>query len=295
MLFHKQKLLYAWISKDAIIEYMRMAADEEQERIEGILSKWDDAKKTLIQIIKKEEGMQNQPSSREMNPLFDEKIRKITLSSSFQKAFRGRDYEFRMVEIDKLITPQVGVYVDFIEHLKSSFPQKITEDFIFDLCLSNSKENARISFLRLNDSTFLYSSDSTDFRVVDIESRPAQEPNPTEASKALPNTALSVILGYGSQIVNVVSSGNKMVLSNGLHRLYALRSAGITHAPALVINNPIQIELSKYLQFDLIMNNPRPPMMKDFFNPELTTEVNLKPRKRALKISIQQELIEVPL
>ena len=99
--------------------------------------------------------------------------------------------------------------------------------------------------------------------------------------------AIVLWLGYGTSVVNVFRVGRRLILNNGFHRLYALRSLGFRYAPAVVqhVTHP-EIELPSIvgeLPRDHLVRAPRPGLMGDFFRPELCCEVT----KRRLMKSVQ--------
>jgi hypothetical protein len=92
-----------------------------------------------------------------------------------------------------------------------------------------------------------------------------------------PVHAVILLVGYGTETVNVYRVGKRLILNNGFHRLNALRALGISYAPAVVqhVTHP-DIELPPTIQDlprDYLIKTPRPGLMKDFFDPRLTCEI----------------------
>ena len=68
--------------------------------------------------------------------------------------------------------------------------------------------------------------------------------------------------------MNVLQAGNRVVLNNGFHRTYALRSMGVTEIPVVIrqIRN-VQLEFPAAvvgLPRDYLLKAPRPVVVKDF-------------------------------
>lgn len=87
---------------------------------------------------------------------------------------------------------------------------------------------------------------------------------------------------------------NKMIyfltLQNGIHRAYALKSLGIEYMPCLIIepktSNETNMLMGNWKPERLQQNaSQRPPLMKDFFNSELTE--TFKVRKRLLCVRVE--------
>jgi hypothetical protein len=79
--------------------------------------------------------------------------------------------------------------------------------------------------------------------------------------------------------------------------MHVLRARGITHAPMLVLRDASEQEIASLcgMPADSVMREIRPPLLKDFFDAELTFDLHEKARKRVIRISINQEVIDVPL
>ncbi len=67
----------------------------------------------------------------------------------------------------------------------------------------------------------------------------------------------------------------RIILHNGYHRAYALRSLGITHAPCIIQtltrNDELGVAATKKVTQDpdFYLASARPPLLKDFFDPKI--------------------------
>lgn len=95
----------------------------------------------------------------------------------------------------------------------------------------------------------MISSRNSDVRALGSFLKPieASDLNYLEAG-GVPAVAVITFIGYGIPAINVLRVGPRLVLNNGFHRVYALRSAGVSHIPVVVQNldNP-QLELPPHL------------------------------------------------
>ena len=90
-----------------------------------------------------------------------------------------------------------------------------------------------------------------------------------------------------------------MVLNNGTHRAYALRAAGITRIPCVVqaIEHPDELayaggtELTE--DYLALFQSPRPPLFKDFFDPNLAFEFDAAKTTRQIEISIDVKTVRI--
>ena len=103
----------------------------------------------------------------------------------------------------------------------------------------------------------------------------------------------------GTNLLNVVSAEGRLVLNNGSHRAYFLRELGITHAPCVIqrvtrrdelefIGSELQQNPDRYLKA------PRPPILKDYFDPALRKVVAVTKKNRSVRVQFGYEQMDVP-
>ena len=111
---------------------------------------------------------------------------------------------------------------------------------------------------------------------------------------------MGIAIGSGSNCLNSIFVNGRMVLNNGSHRAYALRSIGYTHAPCIVQQVTSQDELDLVATPEFLrdpathIETARPAMLKDFFNAELTKILPVQRKLRQIKISYKIEAIDIP-
>jgi hypothetical protein len=116
--------------------------------------------------------------------------------------------------------------------------------------------------------------------------------NPTHSATirgGQPVHAIMLLLGYGISTINVYRVGSRMILGNGFHRLYALRSLGITHAPVVIqeVTHP-KLEMPATIgdvPIERLINTPRPALLKDFFDERLISEISQRPFIKTMQIA----------
>ncbi|MCZ7673842.1 MAG: hypothetical protein M5U34_45335 [Chloroflexi bacterium] len=111
---------------------------------------------------------------------------------------------------------------------------------------------------------------------------------------------MGLVVGFGSNFLNAIAAEGRLVLNNGSHRAYALRASGITHVPCIIQQVSRREELlvigSNELRQnpDLYLKAPRPPLLKDYFDPKLRKVFLVPRRNRQIKVSFGVEQIDVP-
>ena len=107
-------------------------------------------------------------------------------------------------------------------------------------------------------------------------------------------------VGYGSNFLNAIACDRRLVLNNGFHRAYALRALGVTHVPCVVqrLNSRADLEFVGRAAIrrdaDVLLDAPRPPVMKDFFDPTLCRRVTRPRKTRQVRVTFTVEELDVP-
>jgi len=111
---------------------------------------------------------------------------------------------------------------------------------------------------------------------------------------------VGLVVGFGSGYLNVISGEGRLVLNNGYHRAYAMRELGVTHVPAVVqeVRRADEVGAAGGAAFrrnpDFYLRSPRPPVLKDYFDPELRKVVRLTPTARHVRVRFTVEEVDLP-
>ena len=104
---------------------------------------------------------------------------------------------------------------------------------------------------------------------------------------------LGVSVGFGSNFLSGIRSGSRILLQNGYHRAYALRSAGFTHAWCVVelVTRKDDLRLTANAE---VMADPefyfaakRPPVLRDYFDPRIAKRLKVKRMNCIVEIEIK--------
>jgi hypothetical protein len=85
----------------------------------------------------------------------------------------------------------------------------------------------------------------------------------------------------------------------GSHRAYALRDLGITHVPCVIQKAATPSELTSVAagalrkRPDFYVKEPRPPVLKDYFESRLRQVLRLRPINRHVKVRFTVETYDV--
>lgn len=111
---------------------------------------------------------------------------------------------------------------------------------------------------------------------------------------------VGLVVGYGSNYLSAIHVDGRLILNNGSHRAFALRERGITHVPCAVQQITRREELDVVGPEDLkqypdrYLSGPRPPVLKDYFDPQLRKIVSVPRHQRQVKIAFVVEPLDAP-
>ena len=256
-----------------------------------LAAEWRAANDIFAELETKEAGIAETaeclPLDRRLKALADA----VRANPWFRDSFDNLPVSFRRVELDKLVVSQVHVERSFTESLGASLAGA-GDERLFDFCLPLDRPSPPVRIQRLSADRFLLSSPSTDFRAHRPRLlRPAELAGVTSSGPIA--AMIGIMVGFGSNFLSAVRSGSRLLLQNGYHRAYTLRSLGFTHAYCIVEDVTRKDEL-KLTASDEVAEDPefyfasrRPPLLKDFFDPRLAKILPVKPMENQVEVELK--------
>lgn len=217
----------------------------------------------------------------------------------YLRAFSAVPAEIRVVELDRLIVRQKQINLAHVQRLKAEFGYTPSPESVFRICLpfDHPMPDYRVGYV--GDNTFVFTSVSNDIRFLDgLALRPDQVRD-YQASGPIAGV-VALVVGFGSNFLNAISAEGRLVLNNGSHRAYALRDLGITHVPCVIQKVTHRDELNVVgagalkRTPDLYLKGPRPPVLRDYFDPRLRKIVRLAPKARHVRVRYTIDTFDVP-
>jgi len=226
--------------------------------------------------------------------------RAATLESSelFRKSFAVVPARIMMVELAPLAIFQKTINLTYIGQLETQLARDMTPVQLFDACLAPRDVPEAACAWPTMDAIQL-SSCSNDLRF--LEAIPLKDELMTNlplGGRAV--AAIALVMGFGPNFLNAIRMGNRLVLSNGSHRAYALLKLGYTKVPCVVQEVTRQEELPIVLGnvpqplLQQLLTSPRPPMLRDLLNEELTCVISTPLEKRVVTVHWQVQAMDSP-
>jgi hypothetical protein len=254
-----------------------------------LADEWRTANDYYYELEESEAGIADQVEHSELESSLTPLIDAIKADPRFIHTFDAMPTSFEMVELDKLVVYQPFVTLDFVDNIKMRLGPVPSAEQLFRFCLPTEHPEAPVQIQRVGSRRFVFASESTDIRF--------HEPVLFERGRITDYDSfgpvvgvVGLVVGFGSNLLNVIRSDNRLLLHNGYHRACALRAAGITHVPSIVQTVTRLDELDVVARREITdraafyFRAKRPPLLKDFFDPKI---------RKVFRVHRQMRMIEV--
>jgi len=272
--------------------------EEDVRRLDELLPLWSRASGRMQELVRTDSDSPNGVTLEDPPAEVEERLHRIGQDPLFRSSFSVVPTRFAVVELDRLVAPQREVNLDYVETLEQQITATGIPDLI-NICLESRTEPPPIRSLQTAPNQMTFTSPSLDLRFLGGFPKTMTEEDIRVAHfGGQPARVLSLLVGFGAAPINVWTDGRRVVLNNGFHRVVALKKRGVSRIPVVVqqATNP-DIEFPGQvlgLSKQYLLNNPRPVLVKDFFDDQLTVELRLKPRMKTLKVAWGEEAGVVP-
>ena len=285
--FRRLLYMYGAVTQIELNGFLEANSIDSEERKREIKARWLTAAGCFQGLLNAEAGIPDTVSTQPLPPEAADFLLELQRDAAFNKTFSNFPLSFEEVEIDKIVASQRTVHLDFVEHLKANYTHSAQN--ILNFCLHPGQDRTPTIVGRTAPYAFTFSSENPGLRFLGVYEQP-YEASMMEGhhSGGQPIHAVVLLVGYPISAINVYRAGNRIILNNGFHRLYALRSLGVSHAPVVVqrVTHP-DLELPPQiadLPREYLTTVPRPGLMKDFFDERLTCEVLQRNFLKALQV-----------
>jgi hypothetical protein len=268
--------------------------------LRALAHQWRTANDHIHDLENREAGLADGAIARPLDPGL-ETLRELVLTDPFfQRSFALIPASLGLVELDRLVVFQKQINLTYASTLEQLLRHDPSPDALFRFCLPFDHPQPPVNLGRISGNQFVFYSPSTDFRFLEAT---LLQPNQVTGQyfQGPVSGIVALMVGYGSNFLNVVQAEGRLILNNGSHRAYALRSLGVTHAPCVIQHLSRREELefvgNQDLQSkpDLYLRAARPPLLKDYFDPHLRSVLRVPRRSRQVKITFGLEVLDVPI
>lgn len=282
-------------------DYLKFITDETLEHDEhaNIVEKWRTAAVRFRELQSTEGGIADKLPVGSLPKELEPFVRQVAADPIFKRSFAAVPGAMGMVELDRLVVSQKTVNLTHVRRICEELGPSPKLDAILRTCMPIDHPTPPVRLARIGKDSFVFASDSNDLRFLEsLVIRPEQLSD-YESFGPLAGLA-GVAVGYGSNYLNAVALERRLVLNNGFHRAYALRSLGISQVPCVVQKLSSREELQTVgraaLRRDpeIYFDFARPPVLKDFFDPILCRSVARARTRRYVRVTFSIEELDMP-
>ena len=263
-----------------------------------LVDQWRAANDLYYELEKSEGGVADGVGIADLPKSLSRLVKAVRRDSRFRRAFETLPARFAMVELSKLVVSQPHINLSHVENLKAKLGSTPDPAELFRFCLPLGQPAAPVHVRKTGSSRYALWSESSDFRFHEPSMFAPEQVSGYDSFGPV-GAILGLVVGFGSNFLTAIQSDNRLLLHNGHHRAYALHDLGITHAPCLVQVVTRRDELNLVAPRDVCeapafyFKSPRPPVLRDFFDPRLRTILNVHKVVRMIELSFEARDVEV--
>jgi hypothetical protein len=261
---------------------------------EGDLTdEWNTASDYIRSLEKEEAGLADDPVITKLGPEYEPLLIEFLKDPLVHNGFNTVPTEVALIELDRLVVYQKHIDLSYIRQLRKRLGSAPSMEEIFRTCLPYDHPQAPVKWLKQGDK-FIFMSPSNDLRF--LGTMPLQPDNIVDyAPPGDLVSAIGLALGFGSNFLNAAYFNKRLILQNGSHRAYALREMGVTHVPCIIehVSSAEELEVvassEVHAKPDLYLKHPRPPMLRDYFNPRMRKVMLVHRQLRQITVKFEVE------
>jgi hypothetical protein len=267
-----------------------------EQPIEADLAEeWHAAKRVVDGLAKEEAGFADGPTLGRLGNEYEPLLIEFLKDPLVRNGFNSVPTEVALVELDRLVVYQKDIDLTYAARLARYLGPAPSRAQIFRTCLGHDHPHPPVRWSRVHGDSFVFVSESNDLRF--LGTMPLQQSHIKDYAQ--PGNLAGVVglaVGFGSNFLNAVYAENRLVLNNGSHRAYTLRSLGVTHVPCIVqhVSSHEELDLVASSQVqsnpDRYLRHPRPMLLKDYFDPRLHKVMRF--HRRLQQVTVRFEIEE---
>ncbi|MFO3706630.1 hypothetical protein ACI6Q5_17010 [Xanthomonas codiaei] len=204
-----------------------------------------------------------------------------------------------MVEVDRMIVFQESLNLRHLAALKQRFAAVPSTHEVMALATGQGADAHPPVRYAQADGDHAFASASNDLRFLDVA---VMDPSAIQAYEPFGTAshAIVIYLGFSDNVISATRVGKRLILTNGSHRAYLLRSLGIRFIPCLVTDASdadiadILLPAAVKQDRDFYLRAPRPPLFKDYNDTRLTQTVSVMRKNYVLRAKLDLKRTTVP-
>jgi hypothetical protein len=241
----------------------------------GLLAQeWREANDRVKQLERDEAGWADGATVDPISADLQELEARVLSDAMYRRQFELVPWCVGEVELDRLVVYQKRIGLGHIERVRATLGPNPSRADVFRLCLPYHHPPTPAVTTQQAPNGWVFTSPSNDLRLMDATLLRPDQISGYQA-KGATSQVVALMVGFSPNLLHVLQIEGRLILMNGSHRAYALREAGFDRVPCLVLKVTRREELEVVgseevkAKPDEFLKAPRPPVLKDYFDPAL--------------------------
>ena len=255
-----------------------------------VVDRWRDANDYYGELERTEAGIADEIGIHPPEPCLAPLIAETEADPRYHYTFDTFPTEIAMVELDRLVVFQTHITRSFADRQAARLGPPGNPFVLYRFCQSPPGAASSIELQEMGRRRYVFSSPSTDLRQHDpVVLRPEQISDHRTFGPV--SAYIGIPVGFGSNFFTGIRYGDRVLLHNGYHRAFAMRSRGVTHAPCIIqtVTRRDELEVAAKRQ---VADDPafyfaaaRPPLLKDFFDERIARSFRVYPTRKMIEVT----------
>ncbi|MBK8907134.1 MAG: hypothetical protein IPM60_04295 [Rhodospirillales bacterium] len=263
-----------------------------------LADEWRLANDYYYELESREAGIADQAACADLDPALQPLADEVMADARFVHTFDTLPTRFGVVELEKLVVYQLHVTRQYVDGLTAKIGSDPDPEALFRFCMPLDAPTVPLKIQRVGSRRYDFISASSDLRYHEsVFLRPDQLRDYTSFGPIA--GVFGVVVGFGSNFLNVIQADNRFLLNNGYHRACALYAAGVRHVPCIIKTVTRKDELDLTACQD-VRDDPafyfkgrRPPLLKDFFDPRIRKVLPVPKLSRLIEVTFDVRDCEI--
>ena len=296
----QDEMLYL-TGRPSLKQFLGFVDDHSEQPLDDgtLVDEWHAARDVVRRIEKDEAGAADRPSIVKLGSEYEPLLIELLKDPIIQASFNRVPTQVAIIELDKLVVYQKDIDVTHARRVEERLGGIPDRDQLFRTCLPFDHPRPPVKWCRQDSNSFTFVSPSRDMRFLEsMQLGPENLRDYPTSGDMVGIVGLGV--GFGSNFLNAFYAEDRLVLNNGSHRAFALRSMGVTHVPCIVQHvasrDALNLVASREVRNepDRFLKDPRPPMLRDYLNPEITKVFRARRQIRQVTITFEVKETYIP-
>jgi hypothetical protein len=278
-------VLWSFIESSLVQQLLVSVARLDQKTVGELATNWEKAAKKRASLPPLEPTPSALISYEPPSPEVAAYLKEVKETQLFQVISSSQETSFAVVPLDQLVNPLVYIDYEYLDSIKPELPS--TDDL----------QVTRFALPQTLVSQVKAAADPTQRSIIFVSNEKSLTVSPVQVRQTPNGTEVTFLVAPNFSMLLVTNHSGRLVLRNGIHRAFLLARMGVKVAPCILVNDagPIpNVQTSSYPAFtSSVLTLPRPPMLIDFFDPDLCLEVPLQRTHKMIRISAEEVMIPI--